>query len=107
MSKKKVNYPRNPKYPLFNKKDPIFGSWFIMKLANTIPSKTQARKLRIVYSAMARFKVKHRLNPALVFGYTCGMLRPIIGARRKRYGKKEFFVPYIINPSRQYKRGVR
>lgn len=92
---------------LFVRRDPLFGSWFVLKLANCLPQKSNARNLKLLYAAMAQFKARYGVHPALALVFSCFVCRPVIGIKNRKYGVKVFKTPYGITPNRQYKRALK
>jgi hypothetical protein len=106
MPKARLNNPDHKRVALFNRRGPLFGSWFLMKIPNGLPAKVRDRNLRFVYAAVAKFKPKHKPNSVLVLVLVCDYIRPVAGARRRFFGKKEFRTPCMLTNSRQHKRTV-
>ena len=107
MSKKKLNHPHNNRNKYFNKNDPIFNSWFIKKLINNMPIKHRAKNRKAVFFAMRRVKGLTKTNPLLLFVLMVQHLRPLVWIRVRRFGKKEYRIPYRLDPLKQYKRSIK
>ena len=68
MSKIKKLFVENKRTVFFNKKDPIFSSWFISKLINNLMSGGNKNKVETsVFKAFSILKIKHKKKPLLLF----------------------------------------
>ena len=107
MSKKKLIHPYNHKNRFFNKQDPIFSSWFVNKLINNLPIKDRARNRRAVYLALGKIKRLLKVNPLFVLVLLIQYLRPLVWVRVRKFGKKEYRIPYRLSPMKQYKKSLK
>lgn len=107
MSKKKQIHPYNSRNKAFNKNDPIFNSWFIKKLINNLPVKHRAKNRKAVYAALGKVKKKTNTNPLFLFVLMVQYLRPLVWVKVRRFGKKEYRIPYRLDPQKQYKKAIK
>lgn len=107
MSKKNVQLTRHRRMLKFNPSDPLFGSWFVLKLANYLPLKSKPKKLTLVYSVLSRLKRRYRIDPRFILVFLIQANRPPLWLVSYTYGKKLHKVPRPISLLKQYKKSMR
>jgi ribosomal protein S7 len=108
MSKTKKYFVENKKVILFNKKDPVFFSWFLLKFINKFMKGGQKNKvLKIMFQALSVFKKRYNINPIIVYFLVIQKIKPIVDIKVLGFGNKKFTVPVSLSLAKQYKKAVK
>lgn len=108
MAKINKNYLENKYVIRFNKKDPIFYSWFITKFINNLMSNGKKSKVESsMFNAFSYLKIKYKKNPQLLFFLILQKIKPIINVKLVGFGKKRFIIPIILPLIKQYKLAIK
>ena len=108
MSKIKKLFVENKRTVFFNKKDPIFSSWFISKFINNLMSGGNKNKVETsVFKAFSILKIKHKKKPLLLFFLVLQKIKPIIHVKVIGFGKKKYNIPYNLSVVTQYKFAIK
>lgn len=108
MSKIKNSFVENKHVFFFNKKDPIFSSWFISKFINNLMSRGNKNKVEnSVFKAFSILKTKYNKKPLLLFFLVLQKVKPIINIKIIGFGKKKYSIPYNLSLLTQYKVAIK
>ena len=108
MAKIKKRFVENKRVVFFNKKDPIFNSWFVVKLINNLMVGGEKNKIETaVFKAFSILKQKYNKNPLLVYFLALQELKPVVGIKSMGFGKKRFIIPLGLPLIKQYKLAIK
>lgn len=108
MSKIKNSFIENKHVYFFNKKDPIFSSWFISKFINNLMSRGNKSKIEnSLLKAFSFLKLKYKKKPLLLFFLVLQKIKPLLNIKVVEFGKKKFNIPYNLSMISQYKLAIK